>query len=201
MFPLKRSEDQSVTTEVSNRPSQTHVAGSGVEQVTGTDDHSNTATYAADCGPATDESLDTSQLQRLETKQEKWRETHGLGLEIREMMQGMGREMRQDMGREIRDMRRENGALRLEMRQEMCEMQKEMSEMQLKVQDIATTASYAVISNLATASGRSTEEGLHDVTTQLTDTGTILFLSGLLHMLFFINAQIKYNKIKVNGGI
>ena len=178
MFPLKRSEDQSVTTEVSNRPSQTHVAGSGVEQVTGADDHSDTATYAADCGPDTAESLDTSQQQRLETKQEKWRETHGLGLEIREMMQGMGREMR--------EMRRENDALRVEMRQEMCEMQKEMSEMQLKVQDTATTASYAVISNLATTSGRSTEEGLHDVTTQLTDTGTILFFELFVtHVIFY----------------
>ena len=164
MFPLKRSDDQSVNTEVSSRPSLILVAGSGVEQVTGSDDHSDTATYAADCGPETDESLDTSQLQRLDTKQDKWAETHGLGMEIREMMLGMGRE--------IREMRRENGALRLEMRQEICEIHKEMSEMQHRFQDISTTASRAVICNLAYASGRSTEEDLKDVTTHLTDTGT-----------------------------
>jgi len=160
MFPLKRSEDQSVTTEVSSRPSQTQVAGSGVEQVTGADDHSDTATYAADCGPETDETLDTSQLQKLETKQDKLRETHGLGLEIRDMMQGMGREMQQVIGREMSDMRqnmgremremqegmglkisdmrgdigREMREMRKEMGREMSEMQKEMgremSEMQ-----------------------------------------------------------------------
>ena len=246
MFPLKRSsEDQSVSTEMSSRPPQTQVAWSGVEQVTGADDHSDTATYAADCAPDTGESLDTSQLQtRLETKQDKLRETHGLGLEIREMMQGMGREiremrqdigremndMRQDIGREMGEMRRDNGAMRLEicdvqkeMGREMNEMkkemgremselqkvigremsmvQKEMSEMQQKVLDNSTTTSHAVISKLTSASGRSTEEDLKDVTTHLTDTGTIVVLSGLLHMLFSINAQIKYNKIKVNGGI
>ena len=258
MFPVKRAEDQSVSTEESSRPSQTQVAGSGVEQVTGTDDHSDTATYAADCGL---ENLDTSQQQRLEvkrplteTKEELWREMHGLGREIREMMHGVGREiqqgigremsvMRHDVVREMQEMQRENGASLQEMRQEMCEMQKgmreemcemqkemgpeisemqmmrretsamqkemgremsemqkgmreetnemqkgmreemsemqkgmreEMSEMLQKVQDISTTASHAVISNLTSASGRSTEEGLQDVITHLTDTGTIV---------------------------
>ena len=239
MFPGKRFEDLSVRTEPSNRPSQTQVAGSGVEQVTGADDHSDTTTYAPDCGPETDEGLDTCQQLRLEvkrplteTKEELWRATHGLGREIREMMQEMGQEiqhgveremremqqgmglemsdMRHDVGREIREMQRENGAFRLEMcemqkkmgreiskmqemRRETSEMQKEMSEMQQKVQDISTTALHAVMSNLSSASGRSAEEGLQDVTTHLTDTGTIVFLTRLLHMFFSINAQIKYN--------
>ena len=228
MFPLKRSEDQAVRTEVSSRPSQTQVAGSGVEQVAGADDHSDTTTYAPDCGPETEESLDTCQLLRLEmkrtlieTKEEMWRETPGLRREIRDMMLGMGREMQQEMGREmsdmrhdvgreIREMQRENGAFRLEMRQEMCEMQKmgretselqkemgrdvtemqkemreEMSDMQQKVQDISTTASHAVISNLTSVSGRSTEEDLQDVTTHITDTGTTVFLACVTHVIFY----------------
>ena len=72
MFSIKQSEDESVSTEMSSRPSQTQIAGSGVEQVTGADDHSDTATCAEYCGPETGESLDTSQLQRLETMQTKW---------------------------------------------------------------------------------------------------------------------------------
>ena len=167
MFPLKRSEDQSVSTEVSSRPSQTQVAGCGMEQVTGADDHSDTYTCAADCGADTDDNRDTSQRQKLETKQEKWRETHGLGLEIREMMQGMGREMQ--------EMRRDNGALRLEMRQEILEMQKEMNKMQQKVLDISTTASHAVICTLTSGSGRSIKEDLQDVTTHVTDIGKLNF--------------------------
>ena len=227
MFPLKRFEDQSVKdrrTEVSSRPSQTQVAASGVEQVTGADDHSDTATYVPDCGPETDEGLETSQLLRLEikrtlteTKEEMWRETHGLGREIREMMQGMGREMRemhqgmeremremqQGIGRELSDLRQDMGCAIQEMQQgmgremskmqkevgrEMIEMQKEMreemSEMLQKDQDISTTASHAVISNLTSASGRSTEERLQDVTTHLTDTGTNVFFNRLLHVIF-----------------
>ena len=59
MFPLNRSEDQDVRTEVSSRPSQTQIE-SEVEQVIGADDHSDTATNTADCGPDTDEGLEAS---------------------------------------------------------------------------------------------------------------------------------------------
>ena len=207
MFPLKRSQDQDVRTEVSSRPSQTQVAGSGVEQVTGADDHSDTATCAPDCDLETDESLNTSQLEvkgtLIETKEEVWRATHGLGLEIREMMEGMEREMRkmqqgmgreisdlrQDMGREIRGMRQEICGMQKEMGMEMSEMQKEMgremNEMQQKIRDISTTASHANISNMTSASGRSTEEGLQYMTTHLTGTRTILFLNVFIHVIYY----------------
>ena len=68
-------------------------------------------------------------------------------------------EMQKEMGQEKSEMKKEMG--------------REMSEMQQKVQDISMTASHAVISNLTSASGRSTEQGLQDVTTRLI--GTIFF--------------------------
>ena len=56
--------------------------------------------------------------------------------------------MMQGMGREMWEIRRDNGALRLEMKQDICEMQQ-------KIMDISTTASNAVIRNLTSGSGHS----------------------------------------------
>jgi len=151
---LKRSEDEDVRTEVSSRLSQTQVE-SEVAQVIVANDHSDTATNAADCGPDTDEGLEACEPLRLkmerpliETKQEMRREVHGLGMEIGEILQEMGREMRDmryDMGSEMRamqqgmsDMERKNGEMGQKILREMrhetgalkLEMRQEMSEMQ-----------------------------------------------------------------------
>ena len=87
-----------------------------------------------------------------------------------EMQKEMGREMsemQKEMGREMSEMQKEMG-------REMSEMQMEMCEMQHKFHDISPTVSHAVIGNLASALGPSTEDDLQDVTTHLTHTGTIV---------------------------
>ena len=148
MFPLKRSEDQDVMTEVASRPSQTQVE-SEVEQVICADDHSDTATNAADCGPDTDEGLEAFEPLRPEmerpltgTKQEMRRDEHGLGMEIREMLQEMGRQMwdmRHDIGYEMRVMKKgvsDMGCEMQEMQHGMSDMGCEMREMQQGMSDM-----------------------------------------------------------------